>query len=380
MPDFDFIIAGGGASGLMTAYRMSMDKHFDNKSIAIIDRSPKDCNDRTWCFWETPGGEWDHLVEKTWDKAYFGSPLFSKSLNLSPLQYKMIRSAGFYTFLTGRIKRKPNFSFIFSHIKEINEEADVVKIKTKEGELTASKVLSSLLNTDILTRQNKHPYLKQHFTGWFVQTQYPVFDPDTVTFMDFNIPQSGSTRFMYLLPAAPDKALLEYTLFSAELLKEEEYEAGIKTYLSDLKPGKYEIIEKESGNIPMTSFPFHKRNTKNLLHIGTAGGWTKASTGYTFYNCSEKSKSLVSFLKTGRELDRFYRSGRFQWYDNVFLSVLSHKNHLGAEIFANIFKKTDAVSVFKFLCEESGLWEEMAIMNAVPKREFLWGAVRSMIK
>ena len=45
----------------------------------------------------------------------------------------------------------------------------------------------------------------------------------------------------------------------------------------------------------MTSFKFEELNSYNILNIGTAGGWTKASTGYTFYNTSKKTKDLVSF-------------------------------------------------------------------------------------
>ena len=43
----------------------------------------------------------------------------------------------------------------------------------------------------------------------------------------------------------------------------------------------YTIVEEEFGVIPMTNtnFPFFK---DGMYYIGTAGGQTKASTGYTF--------------------------------------------------------------------------------------------------
>ena len=95
---------------------------------------------------------------------------------------------------------------------------------------------------------------------------------------------------MYVLPTSTTEALLEYTLFSKNLLSKEEYEAEIQKYIENLGITEYEIIEKEEGNIPMTCYPFWKHNTKNIVNIGSAGGWTKASTGYTFKNASKNQK------------------------------------------------------------------------------------------
>ncbi|NBR59983.1 MAG: hypothetical protein EBT89_12625, partial [Opitutaceae bacterium] len=65
---------------------------------------------------------------------------------------------------------------------------------------------------------------------------------------------------------------------------QEEYETAIQQYLSRLNCDSYEIERKERGIIPMTDYPFHRVNTKRVLMIGSAGGWTRASTGYTFKN------------------------------------------------------------------------------------------------
>ena len=44
MDYYDYIIVGGGSSGLMTAYRMSKDSFFDDKSILILDKEQKTKN------------------------------------------------------------------------------------------------------------------------------------------------------------------------------------------------------------------------------------------------------------------------------------------------------------------------------------------------
>ena len=66
------------------------------------------------------------------------------------------------------------------------------------------------------------------------------------------------------------------------MLKKDEYELELIKYIKSLKIDKYKIIENEFGVIPMTCYPFERKNTSKILNIGTSGGWTKPSSGYTF--------------------------------------------------------------------------------------------------
>ena len=79
---------------------------------------------------------------------------------------------------------------------------------------------------------------------------------------------------MYILPVNSKQALVEYTLFSKEqeLLDYSIYESGIKSYLDRKGITNYKILRKEKGVIPMTSYPFSKHNSMNILNIGTNGG------------------------------------------------------------------------------------------------------------
>ena len=88
-------------------------------------------------------------------------------------------------------------------------------------------VFDSRFNYPELKSQTKYPVLQQHFIGWFVETEEDVFDELTPKFMDFTVEQRGNTRFMYVLPFSKNKALVEYTLFSAEPLAKKEYEDEI---------------------------------------------------------------------------------------------------------------------------------------------------------
>ena len=68
---FDFAIIGTGAAGLHLALAMQQDAYFDDKKILLIDKSKKDFNDKTWCFWEKGKGNWDTIATKTWNTCQF---------------------------------------------------------------------------------------------------------------------------------------------------------------------------------------------------------------------------------------------------------------------------------------------------------------------
>ncbi|MGD1998203.1 MAG: lycopene cyclase family protein, partial [Flavobacteriaceae bacterium] len=67
MKQFDYIIAGGGASGLQLAYRLVQHPDLSNKSILVLEKDSSKKNDRTWCYWEKDHGEWDELLHAHWD-------------------------------------------------------------------------------------------------------------------------------------------------------------------------------------------------------------------------------------------------------------------------------------------------------------------------
>ena len=376
MTQSSYIILGSGASGLLLAYRMSQDSYFDDKSILIIDQVKDKGNDKTWCYWEEGTGEWDELLTKKWHKVFFGSEFFTNILDISPYSYKMIRSEKFYNKLWRSIDLKSNITFIEDSVKSYEEVDNRVKVVTNKSTYFGLKLLNSIPNKTVYETQQKYPVLQQHFMGWFVKTKTDCFDDSIATFMDFNIPQNGNTRFMYVLPIDKNMALFEYTLFSKDLLEHSEYEDAIKDYLKEKKITEFEILEKETGAIPMTSFKFEELNSNSILNIGTAGGWTKASTGYTFYNTSKKTKDLVSFLKKEDDLSAFSKKTKFWFYDLLLLDVLANNNEKGSTFFASIFKKVNVKTILKFLGEESNIGEDLKIITSVSPKPFILAIVK----
>ena len=140
----------------------------------------------------------------------------------------------------------------------------------------------------------------QHFKGLLIKTEEPAFNPSEATLMDFRVSQQHGTTFMYVLPVSGTRALVEYTLFTKELLEAEEYVVAIKDYISSyLKVTNYNVFGEEFGVIPMTNIKFLKQIGR-VINMGTAGGQTKGSSGYTFQFIQKQLKNwFLSLLKYG---------------------------------------------------------------------------------
>ncbi|HEY1196253.1 lycopene cyclase family protein [Flavobacterium sp.] len=369
---FDYIFTGTGLASLMTVYKMVLSGKFTDKTILLLDQDLKKTNDRTWCFWEKGQSIWDTVISKKWDSAWFADENFNRHFALKPYKYNQIKAIDFYNFVFKELSKYSKIAFLNEKVTDINELETHVFVGTEENRYTCSYLFNSIYTKAFAESQTKYPVLQQHFVGWFVKSETEVFNPEEVTFMDFSVEQKENTRFMYVLPTSPTEALLEYTLFSEKLLSKDEYENEIQNYLKQLGIHHYQIIEKEQGSIPMTCYPFWNKNTKRVLNIGTAGGWTKASTGYTFKNSDKKSSDLVRFIENEEvKMKDFHQKNRFWFYDLLLLDILYRHNDLGGTIFSSLFKKGNPALIFKFLDEETNLAEDLKVILKCPKIPFL---------
>jgi lycopene beta-cyclase len=379
MQHYHYIFTGSGLSALMTVYEMLLSRKFNDKSILLIDENTKKTNDRTWCFWDE-NNLFDEIASKKWNQAVFANEKFNRVLELTPYQYKKINGLDFYEWVLKKISEHKNIHFLNQKVVDFTELGNHCIVKTEQETFTCNKIFNSIYHPEVVKSQNKFPLIQQHFVGWFIKSKEAVFTPNCATFMDFSVEQKGNTRFMYVLPTSENEALLEYTLFSKDLLSKEEYESEIQKYIKNLGITELKILEKEQGNIPMTCYPFWKHNTKNIINIGSAGGWTKASTGYTYKNASKKSKSLVQFLKSESDFTKFHKKDKFWFYDLLLLDILSSKNELGSKIFSSMFRSGNSTVIFKFLDEETSIWEDLQVIWKCPKMIFVKALIGRILK
>lgn len=376
VPDYYYVIVGGGLAGLQLAARISNDVFFKGKKIAIIEPSLKEENDKTWCFWQNAPGRWDHLIHRSWKKAAFISSETEQVLDLGDYSYNMIRSADFYEKVKEELARSEDFVFIRDRIEKIDPVTRTAV--GKKANYTATHFFDSRPNDDYKDEQ-KHTILYQHFKGYVIETQESVFDPSIFTMMDFRLKYQDSTSFTYILPLTDKKALVEFTFFTPFLTEEKVYDKMLEKYLKEiLKLKDWKITETETGLIPMTDYPFHENSSDYITRIGTPGGWVKASSGYSFKNTERKVEQIIENIKSGLPLSEGLFNKTFARYDSIFLDVLARRNDLGEELFTKFYTKNSVEDIFRFLDEETTFSENLKIMFSLYHPEFIKSFFRKL--
>ncbi len=382
---YDYVMAGGGAAGLSLAYHLVQAGHTD-KQILIIDLEEKRNNDRTWCFWIDRPFLFDPIVHRRWSHIWFHGPHRSHRFALNPYEYRMIRGEDFYRYTREALVASANVTFLNAAVTEI-VDGDVAagtpaQVVLSSGEtVEAEWVFDSLfLPRDFVVDEARYRFLKQHFVGWTIRTAEASFDPAAATMFDLRIEQNGAFRFMYILPFSEREALVEYTFFSTDLLDRETYEAGIRSYIETYLPGvSYEIVEDESGIIPMTDQPFPRHGGQRIMRTGTKGGRVKASTGFAFLRTQRDSERIVRSLeKHGHPFAVPAPPRRYGTFDAMLLSILDRTPDRGRDIFVKLFEKNPLPRIWRFLDEDAGLVENLKLMASVPWGPFIaaWFDVR----
>lgn len=377
---FDFIIVGAGLSGLHLSYCFLKDEYFKDYSFLIIDKEKSKKEDNYFSYWEIGDGKWDSILKNKWSKGDFFSKKGKVEMDFSDYSYKTLSSSKFKEYVKKKIKKKKKFKLSKDTVLKIKEEKNNIVVVGNKKNYNAKHVFDSRLSPILNKKIKKHTYLKQHFLGWVVKTNEKIFNKRSFVFMDYRIRDKNSTAFTYVLPFKKDEALIEHTYFSKNVQNHEVYEEYIKDYLNKYY-GKstYKLVKSEFGVIPMTTYPFHSDSTMNITKIGTAGGWVKPSTGYSFKNCEKYSEKILDNIKNGKEF-KISPKKRYLFLDKILLGVLSNYNYQGETIFHRMIKRNKTKNVLRFLDEESTFLEMIKIIISMRSIYFVKVFIKSLYK
>jgi lycopene beta-cyclase len=350
MKEFDYVIIGGGCAGLSLAYELEIHEKLKDKTLAIIEPRKEYKRDKTWSFWKVTPHNFEDCVKKNWENFSVNIPGKTNYLECKNFPYQSVDSGLFYEKIKNKLKKNENI-FFFKNIEEINKQ-------------------NSLVFNSVPNIKKNHLNLWQHFCGVEIKTDNDIFDEKIFNLMDFDCEQRQSVHFFYTLPYTKNTALVETTWLSKmNDNSQKDYENQINNYIKkNLKIKNYEITYKEEGAIPLF-YPLNK-NEKNKINIGTAGGMTRLSTGYTFLNIQEHSKYIRENIDNISNVKKFEIDKKYQLLDEIFLRVLKKNPEKMPDVFFRMFK-TSPKTIIKFLSNKSNFLEDLSIIFKMPKLIFI---------
>jgi lycopene beta-cyclase len=375
--NYDYIIIGAGAAGLQLALALLEDPYFRDIKIALIERELKNGSDKTWCYWETGTGAWDPIIDFAWDKGLFRTSGTEVLLSLTPYRYKKLTARSFYEHARNQIRSTDQITWITDEIKAV-QGGDRVTIRGENHTYTGRQVFDSRVDPAFYA---SHSWKKvwQHFKGWEIETEKDTFSPEIFTMMDFRIKWKNSTSFTYILPTTTRHALVEFTFFTPFFVRDEDYDECLRKYISDcLQIKNYRITRVEKGIIPMSDYPFHRHHQPGITKIGTAGGWVRPSSGYSFKNSAGYVRQLIHNLKNQKLPHQGIAGNRFRLYDTLFLDLLQNHNAMGEALFTSMYTRNTIRQIFKFLDEKTSFLEDARIISTFPTWPFLKAAMRQI--
>jgi len=355
MKEFDYIIMGGGCAGLSLAYELEINNKLINKTLALIEPRNEYKRDKTWSFWKTFDHNFNDCVIKNWNNFSINTNSDSHELRSEKFPYQSIDSGLFYKKINKTLSLNKNIKF-YKNINEINTNNSLIFNSVPETNADKSK-------------------LWQHFQGVEIETSKNIFDDEIINLMDFNCDQRNNVHFFYTLPFAKNRALIETTWLS-DLNNNflTDYDSQVKNYIEvNLGIIDYTFRYKEKGAIPLF-YPLNKIE-RNKINIGSAGGMTRISTGYTFLNIQEHSKYICRNIDNIEKVKIYAIEKKYQFLDNIFLKVLKDNPEKMPNIFYKMFKSSPN-TVIKFLSNKSNFLEDLLIILKMPK----WIFIKALFK
>ena len=363
----DVAIVGAGGAGAAVLVHLAQQRRpgVDPPTIAVVDPVHRSGRDRTWCFWDAGANAVDAAVHRQWRHVLLVDEHgVSHRLDLHPLRYVMVRSQDLYA-LADKAAAELGAVRVGAAATAVRDGDAWATVHTDEGPIEARWVLDS---RPARPRRPATTALLQHFRGWTVRFPADVLDPAAPVFMDFTVPQPRSgVAFGYVLPDDARTGLVEYTEFSPQRLSDAAYDGALTRYLAERWGSVYEVDEVEDGAIPMTDAVPARRAGLRIVRLGSAGGATRASTGYTFAAMQRQAGSVARALLTGADpLPPPAYPARHRWMDSVLLHALDRGLVDGPALFTRLLLGNPPERVLRFLDGGTSFGEELGIMRATP--------------
>jgi lycopene beta-cyclase len=376
----DVLILGGGCAGLSLATALAP----RGLRITVLEQRKEYVRDRTWCFWDLQPHRFGAAVTHQWPRWAVRHGGREVVRSAPGLRYVHVDGGRFYELALAALRAAPNVELrLGTEVRAAREVLDGAVVTTEAGELSAPIVYDTRPRPFTAPPAPSELRLLQHFRGAFVRTPKPVFEASTAMLMDFDVPQDRGLAFMYVLPFAPDRALVEATWFSESVHDAHVYEAAMERWREErLGLSEWQVLETERGVLPMTTEPLASPRGARIQRLGAFGGAAKPSTGYAFQAIQRQVDALAARFALGNRATHAPPPARGQAelaMDRIMLDWMRRNPAAAPGLFLRLFERAPGATMARFLSEQATGRERLHVMGLVPTLSFTAATLRSAL-
>ncbi len=285
---YDYILVGGGLQNALISLAV-LDRRPEAR-IAVVERDPSLGGNHIWCFHadDVPDDAGDvigPLVVHRWPGYRVEFPRYAREL-ASP--YAAITSERLDQVVRSRFAAAPNAELLMG---EMAMEIDEHHVELLSGRILAGRVVIDARGPS--TRDVSGAGF-QKFVGLELQLEEP-HDVNQPLLMDATVPQVDGFRFIYVLPLAPDRLLVEDTYFSdSPDLDVSTLIGRVLDYVNHRGWRVETIIRDEQGVLPLPLEMELPTPERGPLVAGYRGGWFHPVTGYSLPAALELARYVAA--------------------------------------------------------------------------------------
>jgi len=201
--------------------------------------------------------------------------------------------------------------------------------------------------------------------------------PARPVIMDATVPQADGFRFVYVLPLAEDRVLVEDTYFSdTHLLDREVLRERALAYATGKGLGPCSVVREEEGVLPLPWAGPLSRPLGSPLLAGYAGGFFHPVTGYSFPVAVRLASLLASLppeRALGHELQAFVRRHRAQARFAHFLNWLMFRAYPPASrwhVLERFYREMPEDTIRRFYALDMTVADRARLVLGRPPRGF----------
>ena len=380
----DVAVLGAGCSGLAAACEL-LDVLSVDEQLLVLEARENLEDDRTWCGWGLPSHAFHDAVSYTWPKAKVRSGGEEAIIAPKRHPYRMIVARDYQEMAMEMLRNRAEL-MLGAEVKTVEPRPDgALDVVGEHDRIVARRVIDARWDKDSCGLPPNG--LLQDFLGLRVRVDKPVFDPETATLMDFDVPQqfdpgmdACGVHFMYVLPTSPFEALVEPTFLGRMRLDHNEFRRRIDDYLMErYGVREYETLSKERGTIPMCDSMAPSR--PGLAATGTSAGCVKPSSGYSFHAAQRRAQALArGWQGPNWSTPPSPRPGFASFLDMVFVEFLRQNPQRAPDVFLRLFKGVKADGLARFLSDEAQMADYAQAILAVPPLPMVASLARIILR